>query len=189
MTIAALDGAVRAEQREFRFRVVKTVDVRPGPHVMAGFAAEGRAVGAALRHAVLELAVMRIVVACRTGQVLEMEGQDFVGAACGAYLMAIGARHGRMGTRQCETCVAMFGDGKSGTVEVQDGVTALAFIQIRRRCKLIVVGILVAIRASREFHLVNRVFPRGQMAFSAFDGDVLTLQRVIRSVVFFHAEE
>ena len=110
MTIAALDGAVRAEQREFRFRVVEAVDVRPGSHVMAGFAAEGRAVGAALRHAVLELAVMRIVVACRTGQVLEMEGQDFVGAACGAYLMAIGARHGRMApdsVKRVLRCLAM----------------------------------------------------------------------------------
>lgn len=189
MAITALDGPVRALQRKFRFRVVKTVDVRPRPHVMTGFAAQRRAVRAALRHAVLELAVMRIVVACRTGQVLEMEGQDFVGAACGADFVTIGTRHGCVSPGQRETCVAMFGDGKSGTVEVQDGVTALAFIQVRRGCKLIVVSIFVAIRTSRELHLVNRILTRGKMAFAAFDGDVLTLQRVIGSVVFLHAEE
>lgn len=189
MAITALDGAVGAEQREFRFRMVEAVDVSPGPYVMAGFAAQGRAVRAALRHALLELAVMRIVVACRTAQILEMEGQDFIGAARSAYLMTIGARHGCVSASQGETCVAMFGDSKSGTMKVQDGVTALAFIQIRLGCKLIVVSIFMAIRASREFHLVNRVFTCGKMAFAAFDCDVLALQRVIGSVVFLHTEE
>jgi hypothetical protein len=83
----------------------------------------------------------------------------------------------------------MLGDGKRGTVEVLNGMTVLAFIQIRRSRKLTVVSILMAIRAGSEFHLVNRIFTGGQMAFAAFDGDVLALQWILGSVVFLHSKK
>src|SRR5882762_9681729 len=49
VTITALDGAMCSEQREFGFRMVEAIHVRPGPYVMAGFASLRRAVGAQLR--------------------------------------------------------------------------------------------------------------------------------------------
>ena len=99
VTIAAFDSPVRAEEREFGFGMVEAVDVCPGPHMVASFAAQRRAVGAALRHAVLELVVMRILVAGCTASVFEMEGQNLIRSARRAYLMTIGARHGSMSTR------------------------------------------------------------------------------------------
>ena len=189
MAITALNGPVRAEQREFRFRVVESIDVCPGPHIVAGFAAKRRAVCAALRHAVVEFPVVHINVTGRAGPILEMERQDFVLASCGTDFMTIGARHSRMSASQCETCVAMFGDGKGGTAEVQNGMAIFAFVSVRSGGELAVMGILVAIRARCELHLVNRIFPRGEMAFAAFHGDVFPLQRILGRVVFLHAEE
>lgn len=189
MTSTALDGAVRAEQWKLCFRMVIAVDVRPGPHVVTGFATQGRAIGAALCHTVLEFAMMRIGVACGTAPVFEMERQDFIGPARRAHLMTIGARHGSMSAGKNKTRAAMLGDGKCGAVEVLNGVTAFTFIEIGRGGKLAVVGIFMAIRAGREFHFVKRVFSCGQMALGAFDGDVLPLERVIGVVVLLHAEE
>lgn len=189
MASTALDGAVRAEQWKLRFRMVIPADVRPGPHVVTGFATQGRAVDAALCHAVLEFAVMRIAVARGTAPVFEMERQDFIRPARRAHLVTIGTRHGSMSARQCETSVAMLGDRVRGAMEVLHGVAALAFIEIRRGDELAIVCIFMAIRAGREFHFVNRVFACGQMALGAFHGDVLALQRVIGIVVLFHAEE
>ena len=52
-----------------------------------------------------------------------------------------------------------------------------------------VVSILVAVGAGREFHLIDGVLARWQMALVAFHFDVLALQRVFGCVVFFHAEK
>src|SRR5882762_3714140 len=61
VTITALGGAMRSEQREFGFRMVEAFHVRPGPYVMAGFASLRRAVGTAPRHAFFEFAMMDIL--------------------------------------------------------------------------------------------------------------------------------
>ena len=48
---------------------------------MAGFAAEGRAIGAFASHAIVEFAFVRIFVAGGAGAILKMERKNFVGAA------------------------------------------------------------------------------------------------------------
>jgi len=189
VAITALHRAVRAEQREFRFRMVEAVDVRPGPHIVAGFAAQGRAVCAAPRHAVLEFAVVHVDVTGRAGPILEMERQDFVLPSGGTDFVTIGARHGRVSAGQRETSVAMLGDRKCGAVEVQNSMAIFAFVSVRSGGELAVMGIFVAIRARREFHLIDGVLARGQMAFVTFHGDVFPLQGVIGSVVLLHAEQ
>ena len=83
----------------------------------------------------------------------------------------------------------MLGDRVRGAVEVLNGVAALTFIKIGRGDELAIVCIFMAIRARREFHFVNRVFARGQMALGAFHGDVLPLERIIGCIVLLHAEE
>jgi len=60
MAGAALDHTVRAEKRELRFRMVKAIYIYPGSYVVAGFTAQGCAVGTPPRHAIFEFAVMRI---------------------------------------------------------------------------------------------------------------------------------
>jgi hypothetical protein len=61
---------------------------------VARLASQGCAVGASLRHAVFEFAVMRICVAGGATTIFEAERQNLVGAACRSHLMAIGAGHG-----------------------------------------------------------------------------------------------
>ena len=79
--------------------MVKAVDVRPGPRIVAGFAPQGRAICAALRHAVLEFAMVHVGVTGRAGPLLEMERQNLIRSACRAHFMTVGARHGRMSAR------------------------------------------------------------------------------------------
>ena len=71
---------------------------------------------------------------------------------------------------------------------VCNGVTLLATILVRLAHKLIVVRIFVAVRAQLEFHFIDGVFACGDVALGAFDLYMFALQRVLRGVVFFHAE-
>ena len=50
--------------------------------------------------------------------VYKMERQDLVRAARRSGLVAIGAGHGGMGSRQCETSFAVLRDGKQRTVKI-----------------------------------------------------------------------
>lgn len=156
---------------------------------MTGFTSQGRAIGAALRHAVLELAVVHVEVTRGAAHVLPMKGHDLVAAAGRADFVAIGAGHRRMRPREDETGVAMLRNRKSGAVKIQNGVAILAFVQIRGGGELAIVRILVAVRAKREFHLVNGVLASGQMALVAGHGDVLALQGIFGGVMLFHPEK
>lgn len=158
VTIAALHRAMRAKQRELCFRVVKTVYVRPRPRVMTSLAAERRAIGSPLGHSVVELAVMDILVAANARHVFEDKRQDFVCTPCSSCFMAIGARHRCVRPGQCETSVAMFGNRKSGSMKIQNGMTILAFVLIWGGSKLAVMRVFVAVGARCELYLVNRVF-------------------------------
>ncbi len=128
---------------------------------MAGFAPLRRAVGTPPCHAFVEFAMMHILMAGGAGPIFEMERQDLVLSAGGPHLMAIGARHGGVRAGQRKTRLAMFGDGECGAVPIQNGMTILAFVQIRGSCKLSVMGILVAVGAGCEFHLIDGVLARG----------------------------
>ncbi len=161
VTITALDGAMRSKQREFGFRMVEAIHVRPGPHVMAGFAPLRRAIGTAPRHAFFEFAMMDILMAGRAGPIFEMERQDFIFPSGGANFVAIGARNGGVRAGQGKTRLAMFGDRKCGAVKIQNGMTIFAFVVIRSGFKLSVMGVLVAVGASCEFHLIDGVLARG----------------------------
>lgn len=116
---------------------------------------------------------MRIVVTRRAAHVGEAEGQNFICATRGTQLVAIGARYRGMRATQSETRVPVFGDRESGTMEILNRMAALAFVFVGRSRKLAVMCILVAFQASLEFHLVDSIFACGQMAFSAFYGNVL----------------
>ena len=161
VTIPAFGGTMRPEQREFGFRMVEATHVGPGPHVMASFASLRRAVGTAPRHALLEFAMMDILMAAGAGPIFEMEGQDFVGPSGSTNFVAIGARNSGVSAGQCKTRLAMFGDSECGAVPIQNGMTILAFVSIRSGFKLSVMSILVAVGAGREFHLVDGVLARG----------------------------
>ena len=188
MAIAARHGTVSAYQRELCFGMIEAVDVCPGLYVVAGLAAEGRAIGAFAGHAVVELALVRILMASRACAVFKMEGKDFVDAAASPNFMAIGARDRDMGASQGEARGFVLGDCECRAMEIDHGMTRFAAIVVRSGGKLIVVRILVAIGASFKFNFVDGVFARGSVALRAFHLDVFAFERVAGRVVFFYAE-
>ena len=172
------DGTMRAEEREFCFGVVEAGYVHPGFCGVAGFAAEGGAVGALAVHAVVEFALVRIGVAGGAATVREVEGQDFVGATGSAELVAFGAGDRGVRGAEGEASAVVLGDGVGGAVEIDDRVAGFAFVVVRRGGELIVVSVLVAVGAGGEFNFVERVFAAGacgDVALGAFHFDVLAL--------------
>ena len=188
MAVTAHHSPVSSHQRELRFRMVETLYVDPRPCVMACLAAQGGSIGAPLRHAFLEFALVRIGVARGTGAVLEVEGQNLVRPSAKAGLVAFRAGDRHMGPCENEACVLMFCERKRGAVKVFYRVAILAAILIRRGSELLVVGVLVTIGADDEFHFVDGVFAGRCVALLARDGRVLSLQRIVRGGVFFHAK-
>jgi hypothetical protein len=118
--------------------------------------------------------MMGIEVASRTTAILEAERHDPVGASSGSHLVAIRTRHSRVRSTQRETRFTVLGYCKSGTVEILNSVASLAFVQVRSGGELVIVSILVTICANREFHFVDRIFARRQMALAAFDGHMFS---------------
>lgn len=161
VTIAALHRTMRTEKRKLRFRMVEPADVRPGSRIVASLAAKRRAIGATLRHAILEFAMMRVVVACSAGHIFKDKRQDLVRTARGSHFMAIGTRHRGVRPGQHETGVAMFGNRKSGAMKILNRMATLTLVLIRLGQELAVVGIFVTVQACRKLHLINRVFACG----------------------------
>ena len=188
MAFTAGDGAMSANQSELSPGMVETVHFCPGTHAVAGFAAERRAIGAFASHAVVELPFVRILVAGSTVAIFKMERKNLVGAATKTGLVTIGAGDCYVGACQRETRSFVFRNAESGAMEINHRMAVLAAIVIGCGGKLVVVRVLVAIEACAEFHFVDGVFAGGEMALRAFHGDVLTLQRIVRGIVFLHAE-
>ena len=78
VAITAGDGAMRADKCELGLGMIEAVDIRPGTSVVAGFAAEGSAIGAFASHAIVELALVRIFVTGGAIAIFEMERKNFV---------------------------------------------------------------------------------------------------------------
>src|ERR1700757_2152983 len=141
---------MRAQQREFRFAVVKSVYIRPGLRVVASLTSERRPIRPFPRHAIVELSLVRVLMASGAGPVFKFEWQNLVGAASCAQLVTVDARNRRMRARQRKTRVSMLGDGKRSAMEIQNRVAAFTLVVIRRGGKLVVMGILVAIAAGSK---------------------------------------
>lgn len=178
MAVAAGDRAVGAQKRKLGFGMIEAVDVCPGLDAMAGFATERCAIGALASHAIVELALVWILVTSGAITIFEMIRHDFVGATCGAKFVTVGAGNRHVTTGEGEAGVAMFGDGEGGAMEILHSVARLAAVVIRSGSKLIVVGVLVAVAAVFELHFVDGVFSRGEVALITLDGNVFALERI-----------
>lgn len=73
-------------------------------------------------------------------------------------------------------------------MKIQNCMAILTSIPVWSRSELVVVSILVAIEASRIFHLVNGVFSGREMALPALHRNVFAAQRIAGRVVFLHPE-
>jgi hypothetical protein len=155
--------------------MVEAAGVDPRFRGVARFAAQGSSVGALRRHALLEFALVGIGVAGGACAVLKMERQNLVRSPAEPRLVALRAGDRYVGTRQDEARVLVFGNCECRTMKILYGVAILATILVGSGGKLLVMGILVAIRAGREFHLGRpaydiyrrlqlHVFPRADIA-------------------------
>jgi len=175
VAIRARDRPMSSQQLEFCFGVIESADFAPSFHVVASLAPKGRSIRALPGHLPIELAMMGILVARGATLVLEMERQDFIGSTTEPNLVAIRAGNRRVRALQWEVRVAVLGDCEGGPMEVGHRMAILAAILVGSGGELIVVGIFMAIAASREFHLINRIFPLGNVALCAFHLRVLAL--------------
>src|SRR5271157_1083928 len=169
--------------------MVEAVDVSPGLEVVASLATKRSSIHPLPRHLLVKLALVRILMTSRAGQVREMERQDGIRAPAQACLMALGTGHSRMGSRERETRVAMFGDRIGCAVPFLDRVAIFTAILERGAGELAVVRILVAVRAECELHFVKRIFACRDVALRAFHINVLAPQRVLGSIVLAHTEK
>lgn len=123
-----------------------------------------------------------------TRAVIKVERQDFVRSSGKAYLVTI--RTGDRGVRPCkhETRLPVLRDRECRTMKIFYRMAVLATIQVRRRGELPVVGVLVAIQALRELHLVKGIFTCRSVAFFTGNARVLSFQRIVRIGMFFHTK-
>ena len=180
--------AMRPQQRKFRFRMIEAANVDPGFGVVAGFAALRRSIGPLGRHALLEFALVDILMAGRAGAVLEMERLNLVRSSVEARLVALRAGHRHVRPGQHEVGLLVLGNGERRTMKILYRVAVLATVLVGRRRELLVMRVLVAIRARREFHFVERVLARRQVALVASHGRMFSFQCVMRRGVLFYAK-
>ena len=153
---------MRSGERKFRFRMIEGANVDPRFRAVACFAAERCSIGALLRHAILEFSLVRVGVARSACAVFEMEWQNFIRSSAQPNFVALRAADGNVRACQNETRVLVFGYREGRTMKILHGVAILATVLVGRGGELFVMLILVAIRAGREFHFVQRVFAGGR---------------------------
>jgi len=188
VTFVTSHRAVGPDQRKFRFRMVEASYVNPGFGAVACFTAQRGAIGAFLCHALFEFSLVGIGVAGSACAVREMEWQNLVCSSAVAGFVALRAGGGHVRPGQDEMGVFVLGNRESRAMKVLYRMAVLAAILVGGGGKLFVVRVLMAIRAGREFHLVNGIFPRRGMTFIASDGPVFSFERIMRSRVFLYAK-
>ena len=189
MAGAAGGRAVSPDQWEAGFRMIESLRIDPRPDVMASLAAQGRAIGAFLGHAVFEFAMVRIHVARGATLVFEMKRQFCVDPTLGPCLVALDAGNHRMRAFQRETRGLMHGDRKSRAAKINNGVAGFAAIQERSLCKLPVVGVLMAILALPKLNFEKRVCPSRLMALGAFHVGMFAEQGIRRDGMLLDPEQ
>ena len=179
VTFVTSHTAMASHQGKLGFRMIERADIDPRFGAVASLAPERGSVGPLLCHARVEFAVVRIGMARGARTVLEVEWQNLVGPASEARLVTFGAGHGHMRSRERKARVLVLGDRERRSVKILYGVAILAAVLIRSGGELLVMRILMAIRASREFHFVDRVLPRRRVAFLASDGHMFPFERIL----------
>lgn len=183
MTCGAVHGPMGAGEYKGCAAVVKARKIAPRLGGMAGFAAQGPAVGAGAGHARCELAFVRVSVAGGATQKLEM-----VESAAAAFrrIVTVDARHRNVTTGQHEARLLMPGEIKSGGVKRGLVVALFAAIEVRSARELVAVYVLVAGDATGHFDFEYGGAAGRHMALRASHFSVLRPQRKCRGLVVSH---
>jgi len=168
MAIDAGHGAMRADERKFRFRVIETDQILPAFRRVAGLAADRRSVCSKRFHPLGKLIVVRIFVARGACLLLEMENgrrsvvrrfgnghilhrsrcreQDRSGKGRGRFV-ALATQDGKVPVVEWKARLLMFGERERGRLESFDRVTLLALVEPGRGGELCLMLIAMTIQA------------------------------------------
>ncbi len=123
---------------------------------------------------------MRILVTRCAFETVEVVSGSRGGTRQQSLLVAIAARNGDMRTRQLIARCAVPCERERGGMESLYGVAIFAAIAIRRPLELPHVDVFVAVRACRKLDFIDSIFAGWCMALGTLDGDVLSLQWILR---------
>lgn len=102
-----------SEQGELGLGMIESGEFLPGLGAMAGLATGGSFVGTELCHALVELALMRIIVTTGAVEALPVIDSCRLGLELGGFLVAFGARYGHVAASQHKSSLLMLGQGES----------------------------------------------------------------------------
>lgn len=153
--------------------MIKLVKIVPLVGRVACLAAVGSRVRSDALHARAELPLVRIGVARSTRKIAEVI-RHRLGFRC--RLVAVRTSDSEVSASQNKTTLLVFRKRKRRRVERFLGMTLLALVEVRRRGKLRLVRILVAIRAERELYFEHRRLARRNVALRAIYGRVFAAQ-------------
>jgi len=152
VAIDARRSAMRAQQSEFRLRVIESREFPPALGDVTRLAPSLRPVSADSLHAFLKLPLMRIVMATGAVQIAPVIDDGRLRLKLRRLFMAVGTRNGDVPSRKYEMRFLMLGYCKGGRLVAIHGMTTLASVEIRRGGKLSRVPVAMAICAAIEFN-------------------------------------
>ena len=192
MTVNADHPAVRAQQREFRRRMVEVRQFVPLHRCVTRLATRERAVRPLGLHLRAEFATMYILVADRTSHIIKFVLHRSH-RALRDFLVAVRTGDRYVGAGQRETCFLVFGqcEHRRTPTLIFQIVACLTAIQGRGCGELSLMNVFVTILALRGRNLEIRVLAFGAfgyMALVASDWNVDAFQRIFCGSMFFYTE-
>lgn len=151
---------------------------------MADLAPNDAAIAADLRNQPMELPAMRIGMAHGAGPVIKVIAHRR--GLPGFRLVALGAVHASVSSRQLEAGAFVSGDVEGSAAKSLDRVAIVTAVEMGRTAKLRLVRIFVAIRAGGELQPEDRGLAGRLMALGAGHGGMFFLQRKSRCRVVAH---
>lgn len=153
---------------------------------MARLASRCRPVGAYCLHSLLELPLMRILMATGAGQVLPVVNDRRFGREVRGFLVAIATWNGDVPVGEQEARFLVTRQRKRGWLVTLQIVAAVTSIEIWRGGKLTGMPIAVAIGAALEFDFEYRFLSPRNVALCALQPGMSALQRICTQGVLFH---
>lgn len=188
MALDAGDGAVRANQRKCRCRMIKTNIRGPRFSRVACLAAGKFAIGQHFLHTRFELAMVRIHVTLRAGKRFESIGSWLPAAGWNSCLVTLGAGNRHMAPRQWEARGLMLRQGEGGRHEALSCVAILALALVGSGGELPFVYVFVAILTRRLLYFEHSLDPGRDVALGAGHFGVFALKRVAGGCVLFDSK-
>ena len=188
VTIDAGGRAMGTKERELGLRVIESGKLFPRLGRMTGLAPGGGTVGANLKHALLELALVRIGVATGAVQIFPVIDHG-LGLKLRRFFVAIGARNRDVPSGQHEVSFLVLGQAESRRFVAFQVVTPVAGVEVWRGRELGGMLVGMAVGATVELHLEQRVLALGNVTLRAFQARVATLQWIRRRGMFLYGKD